>query len=196
MALLCVWCPLMNWEKGNLHWERGILHRECHFWGTVDILWNWRYKSFPSTGRGEQVHGCWVHLRPQVGHSLSLIKTVVFQSCCRRCHGNKEKNSIEDGDFSLISCLTFHAAFLTEDIHIFLKHLNVKRHRGVAGVLQLCSILPHWPQHVFTSPPDHPRRSLDLLVHSHTQTVPIVAPTPLCPAGAAPAATTISNIFL
>lgn len=40
MGLLCVWCPLMNWEKGNLHWERGILHRECHFWGTVDILWN------------------------------------------------------------------------------------------------------------------------------------------------------------
>lgn len=35
-----MWCPLMNWEKGNLHWERGILHRECHFWGTVDILWN------------------------------------------------------------------------------------------------------------------------------------------------------------
>lgn len=29
----------MNWERGNLHWERGNLHRECHSWGTVEILW-------------------------------------------------------------------------------------------------------------------------------------------------------------
>lgn len=148
-----------------------------------------------SAQEGEQVPVCWVHLTPQAGHSLCLIKRGVFQSYSSKSHGNKKKNSTEDGDFSLISCLTFHAAFFTEDIHIFWtlgKHLNVKRHRGVAGVLQLCSILPRWSQPVFISPPDHPRRPLDLLVHSHTWAVPIVAPTRPCPAGAG---TTISNIY-
>lgn len=33
-----------------------------------------------STQEEEQVHGCWVHLRPQAGHSLCLIKRGIFQS--------------------------------------------------------------------------------------------------------------------
>lgn len=74
-----------------------------------------------SAQEGEQVHVCWVHLTPQASHSLCLIKRGVFQSYSSKSHGNKKKkkNSTEDGDFSLISCLTFHAAFFTEDIHVF-----------------------------------------------------------------------------
>lgn len=38
-----------------MNWDRGNLHRECHFWGTVEILWMLKkIQSNPQHRRGSR----------------------------------------------------------------------------------------------------------------------------------------------